>query len=110
MENFQELLIALRKKDEVNSFLRDFLSTSERLMFAKRLAITLLLAKGYKYESIRQILSVSPATVYKMQQLFERGGYNVTLKKLAEHEAMKEFWKGVREVIHTIGKGRKVFG
>lgn len=111
LESLDWLLRHLSKKEEVDTFLHDFLSKTERLMLAKRLAISLMLQKGYSYTEIRATLKVSPSTIYKIQQNLENGkGYSVAIKAFAKREELERFWNGVRDVLHTIAKGKKVFG
>lgn len=45
-------LADLKDKPKLASFVNDFFSPTERVMFAKRLATAVLVAKGHSYDSI----------------------------------------------------------
>lgn len=51
-QTFWEAISKLTSKEEVTLFLNDLLSPTEKIVLAKRLAIAVLLSKGYGYESI----------------------------------------------------------
>ena len=44
-------------------FLKEFLTYTEKIMFAKRIAILFMLDEGVSKHHISQVLSVSPSTV-----------------------------------------------
>ena len=60
---FLYTLAGLRTKKDVADFLEEFLTPTERVMFAKRFAVAFLLTKGYCYREISQILRVSISTI-----------------------------------------------
>ena len=110
-ENFRRLISSLKKSSEVDLFLQDFLTKTEKIMLAKRLAVAFMLEKNYSYNEIEYILKVSPSTIAKIQQILESGkGYQVGVKKLMGQEELDMFWKEVRKMVHMIGKGKRVFG
>ena len=65
-ETLFEAIKHLRSKEEIQLFLTDLLSPTERTMLAKRLAIAALLMRAYEYESIMNMLKVSSATISKV--------------------------------------------
>lgn len=60
---FWEHLAGLRDRISVREFLENVLSDTERIMVSKRLAIAILLARGYTYEDIDDKLKVSKSTI-----------------------------------------------
>lgn len=62
-EIFWSLLAELKSPREIREFLQSLLSYTEQTMLAKRLAIAVLISKGYNYEEIDQTLKVSKSTV-----------------------------------------------
>ena len=52
-ETLLETIAGLTTKKDVSAFFNEFLTPTERIMFAKRLAVGLLIAKGYDYKDIR---------------------------------------------------------
>ena len=94
---FLRTLVDLKTKEEVDSFLKEFLSPTEQIMLAKRLAIALLLAKGYDYRQTAKILRVSTSTVGAVGILYKYGGadggYKKVINRLLKDEKIEEFWQ-----------------
>lgn len=73
-------------------------------MLSKRLAICILLAKGYSYRKISDVLKVSLATIgtiatnYKYQADF----HSIVLSVL-EDEKIEDFWLKIGEAVTPIG-------
>lgn len=105
------LIANLQKEEEVAKFLDEFLTKTEKVMFAKRLAIVLMLEKGYSYYDIRDTLKVSTSTVQRIAQWLEKRGegYQLALNKLARKKQLESFWQVIGEMIEMIGKGKRVF-
>jgi len=95
IRNFDLVLIKISKEIEMQGFLEALLTPTERIMLAKRLAIVVLLKEGIPQSTISNILSVTQATVSRMQLFLEArgGGYDVALKKLASEKVLNEFKK-----------------
>lgn len=110
INSFVWLLCRFSSENELNSFLNDFLSDTEKLMFSKRLAIALMVEKGYSYYTIRDTLKVSTSTILRITQWIQKGGkgYRIALNKLSKRESMKGFWDSVAEMVEIIGKGKRV--
>ena len=90
---FLKTIADLKTKAEVEKFFQDFLTPTERIMLAKRLAIGLLLAKKYDYRDISKILRVSTTTVANMSILYKYGQfYRKIIDEIESDEQMKEFW------------------
>jgi len=87
---FIETLANLTDKRILQDFLYDFLSPTEKIVLVKRLAIYILLGKGYKYEQIKAILHVSAPTI---------ASANISYKYLG---------KGSKEVINKLIRDEKV--
>ncbi len=92
-----QTLAGIKKEDEFNDFLDDFLSPTERTVFAKRLAIAILLAKGCDYAEIRKTLRVTPTTISRANFRMNYG--NGSVKKAAENIANSDYGKALAEEI-----------
>ena len=101
LEGFIWLLSDLKSESDMKLFLNDFLTKTERIMLAKRLALALMITKGYETKIITQILHVSTGTVYRMREWVDRGGSGLTLalKRLIIQEKLASFWKKVDNFI-----------
>ncbi|MBM3209415.1 hypothetical protein FJZ40_03950 [Candidatus Shapirobacteria bacterium] len=91
----------IKNPKEVEEFFNDFLSPTERIMLAKRLAIGVLLAKGYRYEAIREILRVSQTTVADVSLFLKYAGkgYKRVIEKILAAEKQEEFWQKINDLI-----------
>jgi len=87
----------LKKPEEVNEFLEDFLSPVEKIMLAKRLAIAILLAKGYDYRGIREVLKVTPGTVAGVNLKLKYGGkgYKRVVEKFLREEKIEKLFEKI---------------
>lgn len=93
-----ESFSSLRRSKDAELFLSDLLTPTEKIVLAKRLAIAVLLSKGYDNEAIMGILKVSSSTVAKIKLALGGKGYKMVLGKLLRKEAWKEFLEGVEKV------------
>ena len=94
-------LSSLRRIKDVELFLFDLLTPTERTVLAKRLSIAILLTKGYGYEDIMGILKVSSPTVTRVKAWLHAGGggYKLAIDKLLRKEAWKNFMEGLEKTL-----------
>lgn len=92
-ELFWDSFAKMKNSKEAEEFLSDLLTHTEKIMLAKRLAIAVLLLKGFDYDPIKDILKVSGTTIASVQnQLrFGRKGYIKVAERLATEEGWREF-------------------
>lgn len=65
-EIFLETFGALKKKEDISFFLEEFLSPTGKIVLSKRLAIAVMLVRGYDYRSIEEVLKVTSNTIAKV--------------------------------------------
>jgi len=113
LEIFYKSLVEIKSKDEGKKFIKDFLTPTEQVMLAKRLAIAFLLEKDYDFRTIGKILRVSLTTIARVNLLRKYGGqgYSQMIKKLLKEERVKDFLLKVGESLSGIvSKGEKGSG
>lgn len=100
-DQFIFCLSQLNEHEQINSFLSEFLTITERLMFAKRLAIAVLLKHGYSYRDIRKVLKVSFPTIRSVQFWLEHSGagYQKAISSLSQREQYKLFLNRVDRIL-----------
>ncbi|HYD35385.1 MAG TPA: Trp family transcriptional regulator [Vitreimonas sp.] len=76
------LLADLKHPNDVQAFLADFLTDTERLVFAKRLGILWELQQGKSYEEIKKALQVSSATISSVAEVKGKKGWQLALEKM----------------------------
>jgi uncharacterized protein YerC len=101
-KSLYQVLTDMRNPEEIEKFLSDVLSDTEKTVLAKRLGIVYYLSKSKSYEVIRDELKVSSATIANVQKLMEEKGEGL---KLALKAIEAEEWAG--EMAGKISKGIK---
>ena len=82
LNQLYRLLADLHQPKEVKKFLDSFMTDTERLVFAKRLAIAWLLEQGQSYEEIAKALNVSSATISSVAEIRQKPDMNMAYQKL----------------------------
>ena len=101
-----QVLADLRRPEEVEKFLEDVLTKAERLTLAKRLAIAVYLVKGKSYETIRNDLKVSSATIAAVQNMMEKGGagFSLAVERIEADEWAEEWVKKLKGMWQKVWK------
>lgn len=107
---FWETIAELRNPINAEEFFNDLLTPTEKIMLSKRLAIAVMLIRGYDYESIRTQLNVSPGTIgsISLWLKYSRQGYRKTVEKLLKKEKFEKLLKNIDSTIELI-KPEKTF-
>ena len=71
-----EIVAAANTKQRAYSLVMDLLTSAERTMLAKRLAIIIMLDHGSRFEQIENTLKVSPTTVARVWKEQKEGKYD----------------------------------
>lgn len=81
--DLEKILVSLLQHTDANSrkrIFREILTSTERLMLAKRLSIIFLIRKGLSIYIISKRLRVSPSTVARFERALEKGVYRYSEK------------------------------
>lgn len=100
-ELLSKAIINSTNKEEVESLLEDLLTPTEKIMLAKRLAIAVLLTKGYPYETIREIIHVSTPTIamVSLSLKYKGRGFKAFASQILKEEKNNEFWDKVEDLV-----------
>ena len=98
-EVFFKSLADLHRIGEIKKYLFDLLSPVERTMIAKRLAIAILLTKGYSYAAIGDIVKVSGTTIASISVWIQHSGkgFEMVIKKILREASFKETLKDIEK-------------
>ncbi|OGM09544.1 hypothetical protein A2159_00125 [Candidatus Woesebacteria bacterium RBG_13_34_9] len=88
---FIQTIADLRDLQEAKTFLTDFFNETEYEAFIKRFAISYWLTKKRSYVNIKENLKVSSATIASVQNMIEKPGFKLALKKV-EAEEWANLW------------------
>lgn len=108
-EIFWQCFADLKSPKEVFEFFEAFVSPAEKVMLAKRLAIAVLLEKGWDYQLISSTVKVSTSTVnsVRSQMQYRGDGYRKAARKVIANEQIADFLEGlavdVASVISPVG-------
>lgn len=90
--------------------LGDILTETEKVMFAKRLAVIFMLLEGASSYRIEQILKMSPSTTRRFREGLYKEHYTEIEKLFRSKKKKKDFWLTLEVVIRAgmpeMGKGR----
>jgi|SRR3989344_9643186 len=107
---FWETIASLKNAEKAEEFFSDLLTPTEKIMLSKRLAIAMMLIKGYDYSSIISILKVSPTTIASVSLWLKYSGkgYRQTVKDLIKKEKLEDILEKVDDAINLV-KPEKTF-
>lgn len=71
-------LFVQKDKDKLSAYIQSIFTPTERIMFAKRFAAIILLAKGHDYRSVARTLRMSLTTISKMNFKLNYEGERLT--------------------------------
>lgn len=94
----------LSNSSDIQKFLFDLLSPTERTMLAKRLAIAYLLTKGYRYETIKETVNVAQETIARVNLIlkYQGGGYTVVLNQIFLDEKLQKILQKIEDTAIAI--------
>ncbi len=105
---FWSTVAMIDKEDEAAAFFNELFTKAERINFAKRLSIAILLYKGYDWRQIRDILKVSVGTIAKISNKVNNEGFGVYFAKIERAQKWQEFWKDLAKAYLTFTHPEKV--
>ena len=102
-DQFLTFLSLTRTKQDARTLARELLSQTERVMLAKRLAVVVLLVRGYTFVQIEETLGVSRQTVVRLWRETKEGRYEKIVRyarKHTSHFKKESFLDAFIRVIH----------
>jgi uncharacterized protein YerC len=85
------VITELARSGETNAVLGELLTSTERFMLAKRLAIIVMLENGESPYAIWRILRVSPSTVERLSANRDKGTYKNLLRLIKKQDSIWSF-------------------
>jgi len=104
-KNFVKTISKLREQTDIQNFLFDLLSPTERVMLIKRLAIAVMLKKGYTYDQIDHTLKVSRPTIMNVSYFLkhgQKGGYQKTVDDILKDQRKEALFDKIDEILLTL--------
>lgn len=106
---FAQAVADLNDPVDITDFFDDFISPVEKVMLSKRLSIAVMLAKGYTYDKIREVLRVSPPTIAAaaVSLKYSGKGYKRMVERILKAEKMDQFWQAIDDAatdVFTLGR------
>lgn len=100
-EVFIKTLAQTNNPDDVKDLIEDLLSPSEKIMLIKRLAIAVLLSKGYTYDQIDNTLKVSRPTIMTVSFWLKNGksGYKKAVQKILNSQKKQALIDNIEDIL-----------
>ncbi len=107
-EIMEKSLVKLKDQKEVTVFLQDFLSPTEKIMLAKRLAMALLLSRGWDHQAICQYLKVSTSTITSIKNKLrsKSSGYHRVIHQIESDKDWEQMWLDLGQAFDEILSSR----
>jgi len=86
LRTFVQMLLDLRKRDEIEKFLTDFFDEAELEKYTKRMAIAYWLKKGRDNENIKRNLLATTKEIALAKKSLDKDGIKLALKKIEAEE------------------------
>lgn len=104
---FIDTFVRIKERDKLERFIGNFFTPTERIMFAKRLAAGVMIAKGQNYLTIRRVLKLSPPTIAKMsfRVKYEGEGLNPVIEDILKDHAKQVVWEEIMSLFDMPTKG-----
>ena len=74
-QRFIQTAVRLRDKEHAEGVFSDLFTKTEQIMFAKRLALIFMICEGSTFDSIGEVLKISPSTISRISKKIEAGDY-----------------------------------
>lgn len=111
-DTFLQIIINITSKSEATNFFENFLTKNEKIMFAKRLAVGILVARGLSQRQIMETLKVSSATVSNFTNHYKYSkDYESFINKILLNKKIDNLLISIGEKLTKLGTyGRKGTG
>lgn len=98
---FLRTISKLNKEEDILLFLGEFLTPTEKIVLSKRLAVAVMLRKGYDYKKIREVLKVTPGTIARISYWikFSKKGFLKIADSIVGDEKNEDFWNEVGNTV-----------
>ena len=92
VEKLFDAILSLENKEECYAFFEDLLTVKEMQDMAQRMEVAVLLDQGLNYQQISKNVSVSTATISRVNKClsYGSGGYRCILDRLNNQEESKK--------------------
>src|SRR5258706_736015 len=98
-KTFANLVVDLKKPEDIEMFMKDFFNESELETFIKRLGVFYWLKKGRSYNNIKDNLKVSSATIATAQDASKKPGIKLALKFMEAEEWANQWADKIKGIV-----------
>ena len=98
-EQLSDTIAKANSAQELKWIFKELVTPTERIMLAKRLAIILMLERGYSFDIIQKTLKVTPQTIVRFWKISKQSSYKPILKEISAGKIKRNFWQELEENI-----------
>lgn len=97
-----QVITDLKNPEETKLFLNDFLTKTEQIALAKRLAVVIYLDKKRPYENIKNTLKISSATIASFYKKFSDPGIQLALQKVKAEQWANKWTEKINNLLQRL--------
>ena len=103
-EQLSFIISSLSDKNQINTFLTEFLTVEEKKMLGKRLVLYMLLYREFSNSDINNFLSMSYETIRWYKEIYQNKSevFKKTVNKLIDRAKRKEFWQKIDRALEPL--------
>jgi len=98
-EQLADTIAKANSARELRWVFKELITPTERVMLAKRLAIILMLERGYSFDIIQKTLKVTPQTIVRFWKITKQSSHKLVIKEISSNKAKKDFWQELEKLI-----------
>ena len=98
-EQLSNTIIHANSPRELRWIFKELITPTERVMLAKRLAIILMIDKGYSFNTIQRTLKVTPQTLVRFWKITKQNSHKLVIKEISSGKTKSGFWQELEELI-----------
>ena len=98
LHTFVQMMVDLKDKKEIETFLKDFFDEKELEIYVKRLAIAYWLKKGRDKENIERNLLATSKEISDGEKSLKKEGVKLALKKIEAEEWSNQWSEKIKKI------------
>ena len=95
----EQVIADIHRPKEAQEFFKDFLSKTELEILTRRLGIAYYLDKNHSYQTIKNKLGVSSATIATVNEQMRKNGFQIAMEKIKADEWASRWAKKIGQAL-----------
>src|SRR3989344_7905171 len=95
-EQLADTIAKANSARELRWVFKELITPTECVMLAKRLAIILMLERGYSFDIIQKTLKVTPQTIVMFWKITKQSSHKLVIKEISSGKKKRGFWQELK--------------